>query len=186
MPDDAKPSIPPRHLADRSAFETVIIHRSGLMRDGLALTLGRSKFNVVERASHFYETDDSSSIDADPRLMIIGASADFAETVDQILLFKQESAERFVAVLAERNELAFDEAALLLNAGASGLLSNTITPEALIKCLEMIMLGELVVSQQFMNVILENISAAASGKIRLFERTNPLAGFIVIPDRLTG
>ncbi len=186
MPDEARPNIPACNQTKADACQTIIIHRSGLMREGLTLTLARSKFKVTHSAPYFDEDFLASRVERDPRLMIIGANPDFAETVDQIVSFKLGGERRVVGVLVESNELAFKEAALLLNAGASGLFSRGITSEALIKCLEMIVLGELVVSQQFMNAILGRISTAAQDKIRFFEKNNPLAGFIIMPDRLTG
>jgi two-component system nitrate/nitrite response regulator NarL len=160
-----------RSYPDHKTVVTAIVERNGLFRDGLVEILQTSRFNVVLSAP---------AIDADaitvirenkPDLLVIDLGPDLLDTLSQIKLFKSFCTDSPVAVLAPSLD---SDLASLFHEGASAFLSSSMRGEALIKALELVMLGETVLPQQLLSALLVNSKRSiptASPKLQ----TEPLA-----------
>jgi two-component system nitrate/nitrite response regulator NarL len=128
---------------------------NGLLREGLSLILNAAQFNIVVSAPALNEALLGELRCADPKLLIIGGHGDAQETARQIQIFKTWSPEGLVIALVGDEDLLTSNVAALFAAGANACLSKITTSEALIKSLELIALGETIISQQALRTLLQ-------------------------------
>lgn len=142
-----------RSYPDHKTVVTAIVERNGLFRDGLVEILQTSRFNVVLSAP-VIDADAIAVIrEHKPDLLVIDLGQDLMETLSQIRVFKSFCADSPVAVLAPSLD---SDLASLFHEGASAFLSSSMRGEALIKALELVMLGETVLPQQLLSALLVN------------------------------
>jgi DNA-binding NarL/FixJ family response regulator len=122
-----------------STVSTVLIGPSALFREGLSRILGDCGFQVVASAAcvdeHVLSLPPHDSL-----LLVIDASSEYDGALEQIANFKNRHSAARVAVLAAHHLL--DHALSSFRAGAHGYFAQVSTAEALVKSLELIMLGE--------------------------------------------
>jgi two-component system, NarL family, nitrate/nitrite response regulator NarL len=123
----------------REAVPTILVDRSTLFREGLARVLSRSRFRIVGAFSSVPEVPDCSHGQGDALLFVIEAAHGEMRSI------KQGYPEARLVVLADL--LKFESLKAALQCGADGYLEKTICCEALVKSLELVMLGDFVVSR---------------------------------------
>ncbi|MCC7046257.1 MAG: response regulator transcription factor [Alphaproteobacteria bacterium] len=121
------------------AVTTVIVDRSALFREGLQLILKDTPFRAARTGASIDQVQAKL-----PRsrkvLLLICAEGESQDTAQQIRRFKEQSPDARVVVLA--STCAPNEVRSLFQAGASGFFLKDISREALIKSLDLVMLGQ--------------------------------------------
>jgi two-component system nitrate/nitrite response regulator NarL len=133
---------------------TVLVEPNNLLREGLAMILNSAQFNVAVSTPILEASFNASLQGGGLRLLVLGAGAKLEETISQITLFKAMNPDGFVAILVDENDLLPDEIAQLFKHGANACLSRVTTGEVLIKSLELIMLGETILSHKPLHALL--------------------------------
>jgi two-component system, NarL family, nitrate/nitrite response regulator NarL len=127
----------------REAVPTILVDRSTLFREGLALVLPRSGFRIVGAFSSVRDIADHLYGQAEPRLFVIGIDA-HGDT-NELRSIKQDYPKARLVVLADL--LKSESLKAALQCGVDGYLEKTICREALLKSLELVMLGGFAVPQ---------------------------------------
>ncbi len=135
-------------------FATILIEPNNLLREGLSMILDAANFNIAVSAPVVDQKFLKTLRCSPSRLLVLGASGTRKETLKQIELFKEWSENGHVAVLVSESDLAPENISAIFQHGANACLSKVTTGEVLIKSLELIMLGETILSQQPLNALL--------------------------------
>jgi DNA-binding NarL/FixJ family response regulator len=130
--------------------EMVIVQRNGLRREGLARFFDNSPFRIVASVSTFDEAVSCLARQAD--LFLIDIGEDVKAGVRAIECVKERQPTARIVTLAERSHV--DDAISALRAGANAYLAEVGSYDALIKSLELVMLGETVIPFQILSGIL--------------------------------
>ena len=141
---------------------TVLVEPNVLVRQGIASILGAANFWIVHAADSIcssslsilsqYLSQYPPMLSQHPSmLLVIGASDGPEEVARQIELFKATQRTGRVAVLADKCRL--DDALLMFRAGANAYLASVKSCMALIKSLELVMLGETIMPSDLLALI---------------------------------
>src|SRR5262252_10864547 len=137
-------------------FETVLVSANALLREGLARILGAAGFHVAASGS-FIDDNVLGSLPPEPAiLLIIDASDDFDVAIGQIEPFKLHCPDGRVAVLVGQHQLQLPQMFSAFRGGASAYLTNFTTPEAFVKSLELVMLGETILPMAMLTYLLSH------------------------------
>jgi two-component system nitrate/nitrite response regulator NarL len=122
-------------LAKRVA--TVLVARNSIFREGLLLILSTTAFRVCKVA----ETIDDLSLQSirTSVLFLIDTGGDHAVTALTVERVRKQNPSARIVVLSDRCEL--NDALVMLRAGADGYVFEQISSDALIKSLDLVMLG---------------------------------------------
>jgi two-component system nitrate/nitrite response regulator NarL len=140
----------------RDAFVTVVEPKP-LLREGLVRILRSARFPIVNSAVSLDETIMETLAQHESLLLVIGSGVDPDSATKQIELFKKGQRTGRVAVLADHYDAS--DVISAFRAGASAYLVK-VTPIALIKSLELVMLGETIMSGDILRSILDRRHAA--------------------------
>jgi two-component system nitrate/nitrite response regulator NarL len=135
---------------------TVVIDENSLFREGLKRTLSTTRFRVAAALREVGELKMLSLQSSSAVLVLTGAGSGKAKgsSVRDVELIKQRHPLARVMVLGERCDL--NEVLAVFRAGADGYVLKTITPEVLMKSLELLMLGETVLPSSILLTALAN------------------------------
>jgi DNA-binding NarL/FixJ family response regulator len=128
---------------------TAIVGPSALLREGLARILGTTNFRII--ASGCQVQDVVSTSHHQPILLLIDAGDDPEAAVAQIVLFKEQQPSGRVAVLTDHYRL--DDMVSAFRAGANLYFAKHVKCDALIKALELILLGETILPPELLALI---------------------------------
>ena len=141
---------------ERTPIKAALVSANALLREGLTRILGTADFDVVASGA----VVDDNLLGSLPRgldvLLIIDASNDFDAAVSQIVPFKLRCPEGRVAMLVGRHQLQLPQMISAFRRGAGAYLTNFTTPEAFIKSLELVMLGETVLPTAMLTYLLSH------------------------------
>ena len=132
--------------------ETVLLCRNSLISIGLKHLLEGTCFSITSSASDaaFFSL---SCPDASPALFIIDGSDASGHIIDTAKALKDRYPEARIAVIADSFDLGFVK--LARSAGVDGFCLSTNDREVLIKSLELVMLGEVVLPTHLMTLLLD-------------------------------
>src|SRR5215470_5567002 len=143
-------------VMERTPFKTALVSANALLREGLARILGAADFDVVASGS-VVDNNVLGSLPPEPAaLLVIDASDDFDAAISQIVPFKLRCPEGRVAVLVGQHQLQLPQMISAFRRGAGAYLTNFTTPEAFIKSLELVMLGETVLPMAMLTYLLSH------------------------------
>jgi two-component system, NarL family, nitrate/nitrite response regulator NarL len=128
-------------MTDKS-INVVIISANAVLSEGLVRILERVGWNIVCCRSF---PDDSIRCSLPTKsnvLLIVDASDDFVSAVNLIEPLKIHYPNGRITVLVGQHQIQLPQMLAAFREGASAYLANCRTPEALIKSLELVMLGE--------------------------------------------
>jgi two-component system nitrate/nitrite response regulator NarL len=137
-------------------METVVVGPSALVREGLSRILTAAHFRVLASASCIADVPLSSLAQRRSLLLIIEGD-DASAIVSDIQLFKQQQSTGRIAVLAHHYQQS--DMISIFRAGANAYLVRETTGKAVIKSLELVMLGETVLPSAALSVILDGSKA---------------------------
>lgn len=147
------------HPADAPQLAaTLLLAHTFLLRAGLERILTGRGFDVFEDANAF------SNMGTQPALVIMEAAGSPSETVDAVAMLRRQYPDTRIAVLSDSFELSTLLA--VREAGAEGFCSTASNPEILIKSLEMVLLGELVIPS---SLVLDLLATGAAQQAAEFK-----------------
>lgn len=135
----------------RQAHTTVLAGANTLLREGLARILRPPHFRIVATAANIRHLDFESLRSHDSILLIHELGTGQVTTIPEIALFKERCPAARVAVLGEDDELG--EMVGAFQAGANAFFPEAVTPDALIKALQLVMLGETILPPNLLSYI---------------------------------
>jgi two-component system nitrate/nitrite response regulator NarL len=136
----------------RDAFVTVLVEPKPLLREGLIRILRSARFPVVNSVVSLDETIMETLAQHESLLLVIGSGVDLDSAIKQIELFKKAQRTGRVVVLVDHYDAS--DVISAFRAGASAYLVK-VTPIALIKSLELVMLGETIMPGDILRSILD-------------------------------
>jgi two-component system, NarL family, nitrate/nitrite response regulator NarL len=132
---------------------TVLVARNSLFREGLLLILSTTVFRVCKVAATIDDLSLQPLRTSRPFLYLIGTGGDHAVAATVEHLRKQNPSARIV-VLSDRCDL--NNALAVFRAGADGYLFEQISRDALIKSLDLVMLGVTILPAALMRLVGED------------------------------
>ena len=124
----------------RRKTSTIIVSPNVLLREGLARILADGEFRVSVMAEAIADVDTSELPGDDASLLLFDSSSANGDGIAQIEAFKSACPTSRVAVLADGE--ASEDIHATLRAGANGYFCGIASSAALVKSLELVMLGE--------------------------------------------
>ena len=121
------------------AVTTILIDANNLFREGLRQILSTTVFRVAKVVSAIDDIPLRSLQGSRAVLILMGADVDHTAAAVALARLKAKNPTARVVVLTDHYQL--DEALMLFRAGADGYLLKQISCDALIKALELVMLG---------------------------------------------
>jgi two-component system nitrate/nitrite response regulator NarL len=150
--------LPARNLSShRQGVRTILLCRNVLVSVGLQHLLEGTHFTVAGRAS-----DPASIPHPTPDLFIVDGSIPVEQTVEAVRHLKGAYPDARIAVIADNFDLTFVRRGR--GAGVDGFCLTGQNQEVLIKCLELVMLGEAVLPAALMASLLNGAAAIAAPK----------------------
>jgi two-component system nitrate/nitrite response regulator NarL len=129
-------------------IRTIIVDRSALFRAGLTRVLTRTRFRVTAAKASLESLRDNFARADDVGLLLVGLGGISTELV-QLPSWKQQYPRLRILGLGSRFDI--EELHAAIQAGADGyLLKEEVTTETLLRALDIIVLGEAVLPQKFM------------------------------------
>ncbi len=135
-----------------TAIATALIGPSALLREGLTRILSEADFRVVASTRHVDEAVLAAASKHPTILVVIDAADDLSAAVREVQLFKQRHPQGRIAVLADSDEQA--DIVSAFQVGANGYFTRFAPCDALIKYLELVMLGETILPGVLLSWIL--------------------------------
>ncbi|WP_336487909.1 response regulator transcription factor [Methylobacterium nigriterrae] len=158
----------PSALPCRNDVAIVIVDAHPLLREGLKHILSGEGFQVIATASAFGALDIARPRAGGTVLFLIGIDEDRAATVCHVLAIRKNFPGARVILLADGGDAS--DALLAIRAGAHGYLLKTISCERLVKSLDVIMLGDTVLTAGMLAAVLphpeDDAEAAAAPEPR--------------------
>ena len=139
-------------MANRVA--TVLVARNNLFREGLLRILSNTPFRVCKVAATIDDLSLRPARTSGPFLFLIGTGSDHAVTAPTVKCLRKQNPSARIVVLSDRCEL--NEALAVLRAGADGYLFEQISCDALIKSLDLVMLGVTILPAALMRLVGED------------------------------
>ena len=136
----------------RRPFATVLVGQSALLREGLARILSAADFRIIGSGARVQDVIHASQHQSLLLILDVGDNPD--ATVAEIELFKEQHPSGRVAVLADHYPLPDMVSAFA--AGANLYFANSVSCDALVKALELVMLGETILPPQLFALIGSN------------------------------
>jgi len=118
---------------------TVLVESNSIFREGLRGILETTKFKSVKMAARIDDILPQLLYESRPVLILLGVESGHQETALAVQRLKQQNPMACVVVLSDRCEL--EDAIVLLRSGADGYLLRKISGDALVKSLDLLMLG---------------------------------------------
>jgi two-component system nitrate/nitrite response regulator NarL len=147
-------------MKERS-LNAVILSANAVFSEGLVRILTRVGCNVVSSRSF---PDDSilSALPTDSTvLVIVDANDDFDGAINQIEPIKRHYPNGRVTILVGQHQVQLPQMLAAFRRGASAYLTTFMTPEALIKSLELVMLGEAIMPMTMLTDLLNHQHGAS-------------------------
>jgi two-component system nitrate/nitrite response regulator NarL len=130
-------------IMQKRPFVVAVVGANALFREGLARILQAASFRIVASAPCVSELVLNSSARQSPTLLIVSAGDNPASAIQQIKTFKERQPTGPVAVVADHAHV--HEIISAFRAGANAYFITVSSCDAYIKCLELVMLGEMIV-----------------------------------------
>jgi DNA-binding NarL/FixJ family response regulator len=124
----------------RQSFATILIGKCILLREGLAKILCSADFNILASVSSADDFIASTLLQQQALFIVVHTGDDFITAVEQIEVFRGQHPNGRIAIVADHYRL--DEMVSAFRAGANGFFADVMTCDALIKSLELVMMGE--------------------------------------------
>jgi len=138
---DAESAFMEQPCVDR--VETLLVESHGLFREGLRRILADTTYRLSASTATLDEIHPMLEAGSDVRLLIVDGDHDHEATCGQIRSLKEQNPSLRIVMLVERCDRGPMLAAI--EAGASAYIAKSTSPEALVKMLDLVMLGEVIV-----------------------------------------
>jgi two-component system nitrate/nitrite response regulator NarL len=138
----------------RCSFETILVGKGSLLKEGLAEILRSANFRILTSVSCAHDLPAGDLQPCQRLFLLVHTDDDFESAVEQVEIFKNRHRGGRIAIVAHRCRL--DEMVLAFRAGASGYFSEVMTRDVLIKSIELVMMGETVFSPALLSLALDS------------------------------
>ncbi len=143
---------------------TAIIDKSALYRAGLIHILADTRFGVVADCSRLDELP-AKVLNGGAALLVVGLDKDADAALTQMPRLAETHRDLRVVVLSERFDP--EQALIAIRAGGSSyLVRDEVSPDILVKSLELALLGVMVISHEFLDGIANSRVPLADGPVR--------------------
>jgi two-component system, NarL family, nitrate/nitrite response regulator NarL len=139
-------------MTEQCTCATIIAGPNVVFREGLVRILSAEKFQILWAAACIDRHDLEKLAEHETVLVILDASENLNAAVEQIELIRRRCPAWRVVVLDAADQLR--NAACVYRAGASAYFVKIVNPAALVKSLELVMLGEIIVPAEFLPLVL--------------------------------
>jgi two-component system nitrate/nitrite response regulator NarL len=136
----------------RQSFATILVGKSVLLREGLARILRSANFRILASVACADDLLPSKLQRHQPLFLIVHTGDDFEAAVEQIELFRDQHLSGRIAIVADHYRL--DDLVSAFRAGAHGYFVDVMTCDALIKSIELVMMGETIFPPAFLTCVL--------------------------------
>ncbi|MBR0695057.1 response regulator transcription factor [Bradyrhizobium lablabi] len=136
----------------RQSYETVLIGKNVLIREGISRILHAANFRILVSVSSSDELP--STLPAHQLLFLIVHTDDFDHALEQIGFAKERYPEARIAIVSDHYRPG--ELASAFRAGASGYFVNVNSCDAFIKSIELVTMGETVFPPAFLSFALDS------------------------------
>jgi DNA-binding NarL/FixJ family response regulator len=136
----------------RQSFVTILVGKSILLREGLARILRSANFRILASVACADDFLPSKLQRHQPLFLIVHTGDDFEAAVEQIELFREQHLSGRIAIVADHYRL--DDLVSAFRAGAHGYFVDFMTCDALIKSIELVMMGETIFPPALLSLIL--------------------------------
>jgi two-component system, NarL family, nitrate/nitrite response regulator NarL len=140
-----------------AAIPIIVTHPCTLLRDGLLQILGSTRFRPIHLAAECEQPPISRLASAEVCLWLMGLEKCSESTFDLVRRVCKTTPGLKTIILAQRQ--APEDVWPAIEAGARGFLYQNISSERLVKSLELIALGEIIVPIDFLNAVGNRLSA---------------------------
>jgi DNA-binding NarL/FixJ family response regulator len=142
-------------MKERS-INAVLISANAVLSEGLVRILDRVGWNIV-CARSFPDDSISGSLPRESDvLLIVDANDDFDAAINLIEPLKRHYPNGRATVLVGQHQIKLPQMLAAFRRGASAYLANTRTPEALVKSLELVMLGEAILPMTMLTDLMDH------------------------------
>jgi len=137
----------------RRACATILVGQRSLLREGLShiLCSAGPRFRIVASAPSIHDLPWEPIERHQPILLIIDSDGDPRAMADQMDAFKQQRPTGRIAVLAD--QYVFPRMLSAFRAGANAYFLKSVTSDAFIKALELVMLGETILPPELLSYV---------------------------------
>jgi len=137
---------------------TVIVDRSSLFRAGLAHILAKTRFSIVAQCSELNDLKIDILADYTDCVVVVGLGKDPAAQLAQVSSLKEQHKHVRILIIGESFQPE-DFIAILKSAADGYLLKYEVSADAILKGLDLILLGEVIVPRCFMQLIRNQVRA---------------------------
>jgi DNA-binding NarL/FixJ family response regulator len=149
-------------MRKQQSFETILVGRKILLREGLAKILRSANFRIVASVSCADDLLPTKLELQQPLFLIIHTGDDFDVAIEQIEFLKKQYPGGRIAIVADHYRLG--ELVSAFRAGANGYFVDVVTCDVFIKSMELVMMGETIFPPPFLSFVLgpegEHLGAA--------------------------
>lgn len=140
---------------------TVLVVPKTLHREGLARLLANTNYRPIRSVASIEELAHGPELAADTTLFIISwdalaTDASHDALLPELQMLKRQYPNTRVLVLSDTFDV--DDVVATLRAGANGYIMNTMTSDAMLKSLDLVMFGETVLASEFSRAVCERSS----------------------------
>jgi len=122
--------------------ETLLVEPNGLFREGLKRILAGTAYGLTISGADFDEIGPMPEAGGSEFLLIVDAAQDHPATCERVRFLKMQYSSMRVVMLVERYDL--EQMLAAIESGVSAYLLKSMSHEALLKTLDLVMLGETV------------------------------------------
>ena len=140
---------------------TTLVEANCLFRDGLRYLLAGTRFAVAAEFSTVEHALAHADAGAAPGLLVVGQAEPVPGDLEQL---RQACPAARLVVLADR--VTIDGLRDAMAAGADGFLAKTVSPEALVQSLQLVMMGEKVYPTNLASLLAEAGAPVPQGSLR--------------------
>ncbi|CCE05593.1 Transcriptional regulatory protein [Bradyrhizobium sp. STM 3843] len=137
----------------RYVFETALVGKTSLLKEGIAEILRSANFRILTSVSCANELPASKAQPCQQLFLVVHTGGDFGSTIEQVELIRRQRPGGRIAIVSDRYRL--DELASAFRAGVNGYFVDVMTSHIFIKSLELVMMGETVFPPAFLSFVLE-------------------------------
>jgi DNA-binding NarL/FixJ family response regulator len=149
-------------MRKQQSFETILVGKKILLREGLAKILRSANFRIIASVSCADDLLPAKLQLQHPLFLIVHTGDDFDVAVEQIEFLRGQYPGGRIAIVADHYRLG--ELVSAFRAGANGYFVDVVTCDVFIKSMELVMMGETIFPPPFLSFVLgpegEHLGAA--------------------------
>jgi DNA-binding NarL/FixJ family response regulator len=139
-------------MRKQQSFETILVGKKILLREGLAKILRSANFRIIASVSCADDLLPAKLQLEHPLFLVVHTGDDFDVAVEQIEFLRDQYPGGRIAIVADHYRLG--ELVSAFRAGANGYFVDVVTCDVFIKSMELVMMGETIFPPPFLSFVL--------------------------------